>query len=170
MAQADSVPIAIRPPFTGARSKPFTKSRFAGWLYPDAAPVIFSVDDLINRFALGHDQAALIKRWREIGALSGNSTENPNACWHSLITGGIPVGSYAVAVCCATAVIYLGWYPWNFLLVGLLFLIRNKPLQERVFVWCSSRVRTIIGLAERHVVHCAVNIMKATFGQSGSPR
>jgi hypothetical protein len=151
MAKADSVPSVNRAPITGARSDPFTKSRFPGWLYPDATPVILSIDDQINRLVLGHDQATLIKRWREIGPLSENSTQNPNTRWHYLITGPMPVGSYAVAVCYATAVIYLGWYPWNFLSVGLLFLIRNKPLHERAFVWCSRRLRMIIGLARRHV-------------------
>jgi hypothetical protein len=103
MAQADSVPSASRPPFTGAGSNTFTKPRFEGLLYSYATPVILSIDDLINRLVLGHDQTTLIKRWREIGALSENSTQNPNTRWLYLITGRIPVGSYAVAVCYATA-------------------------------------------------------------------
>jgi hypothetical protein len=37
------------------------------------------------------------------------------------------VNCYPVAVCYATAVILLGWYPWNFLLILLLF--SNKYLQ-----------------------------------------
>ena len=82
----------------------------------------------------------------------------------------MPLGGYIVTVCYATTVIYLGWYPWNFLLVGLLFLIRNKPVHERAFVWCSSRVRMLIGLADRRIVHSALNSMKATFALSGSWR
>jgi hypothetical protein len=173
MAQADSVPTAIRPPLTGARSNPFTKSRFAGWLYPDPTPVILPIDDLddvIYRLVLGHDQATLIRRWQEIEALSENSTPHPNTSWHYLITGSIPVGSYAAAVCYATTVIYLGWYPWNFLLLGLLFLIRNKPLHARAFVWCSSRIRMLIGLADRRVIHFGINSMKVIFAESGDRR
>jgi hypothetical protein len=64
----------------------------------------------------------------------------------------------------------LGWYPWNFLLVGLVFLIRNKWVHERPFVCCSSRGRMLIGLASRRVVHSALNSMKATFALSGSWR
>jgi hypothetical protein len=166
MAQADSVPSVNRAPITGARPDPFTESHFGGRLYLYATPVVLPIDEVINRLVLGHDQATLFKRWREIGALLENSTQNPNTRWYYLITGRIPVGSYAVAVCYATVVIYLGWYPWNFLLVGLLFLIRNKPLHERAFVWCSEN----IGLADRRVVHCALNSMKATFALSGSRR
>jgi hypothetical protein len=55
-------------------------------------------------------------------------------------------------------------------LVGLLFLIRNKRVHERAFVWCSSRGWMIIGLADRRVVHCALNSMKGTFALSGSRR
>jgi hypothetical protein len=55
-------------------------------------------------------------------------------------------------------------------LVGLLFLIRNKRVHERPFVWCSSRGRMLIGLAGRRVVHSALNSMKATFALSGSWR
>jgi hypothetical protein len=64
----------------------------------------------------------------------------------------------------------VGWYPWNFLLVGLLFLIRKKRAHERPFVCCSSRGRMIIGLAGRRIVHSTLNGMKATFALSGSWR
>jgi hypothetical protein len=55
-------------------------------------------------------------------------------------------------------------------LVGLLFLIRNRRVHERASVWCSSRARMIIGLADRRVVHSALNSMNATFALSGSWR
>jgi hypothetical protein len=61
MAKADSVPSVNRAPITGARPDSLTESRFAGPLYPDATSVILSIDDLINRLVLGHDQAILIK-------------------------------------------------------------------------------------------------------------
>ena len=203
MAQADSVPSAIRPPLTGARSNPSTKSRFAGVpsfrrttvflarSQPSAAAASnrsielrpehrhtatcpktmcsivsngfpHSIDDLINQLVLGHDEAALIGPWQEMVVPSENPTQNPNTRWHHVITGPVPVSSYALAVCYATAVIYLGCYPWNFLLGGVLFLIRNNSLHERALVWCSSRVRMLIGLA--------VNSMKATFALSESRR
>ena len=33
----------------------------------------------------------------------------------------MPLGWYLVAVCYATVAILLGWYPWNVLLIWLLF-------------------------------------------------
>jgi len=107
--------------------------------------------------------------------LSGNlqlgiATEDLVRRRYEGIAGGVPLGWYIVTVCYATTVISLGWYPWNFLLVGLPFLIKNKQVHERASVWCSSRARMIIGLADRCVVHCALNSMKATFALSGSRR
>src|SRR5262249_31426353 len=125
---------------------------------------------------MGSDEAALRRLWREKrdqverADLSGNliaplglTTKAPDRSWYATITGGVSLGWYIVAVCYATVVISLGWYPWNFLLVELLFLIRITPLQERAFVWCSSRVRTTIGVADGRVIHSALNSMKATF-------
>ena len=122
------------------------------------------VGDLVARIIMGKNEAALLRRWPkrrdevEREDLSGNVIAPPVAT------------RYIVTVCYATTVISLGRYPWNFLLVGLLFLIRNKRIDERAFVWCSSRARMIIGLADRRVVHCALNSMKATFALSGSWR
>src|SRR5262245_9075644 len=118
------------------------------------------------RIIMGKDAAALL-RLRPEGReeveradLSGNliaplavATRNLNRRWYEAIAGGVPLGWYIVTVCYATTVISLGWYPWNFLLVGLLFLIRNKRLHERAFVWRSSRVQMLIGLADRRVIH-----------------
>jgi len=125
----------------------------------------YFVSDSDARIIMGKDEAALLRLWPERREeveredLSGN-----------LIAPLAVATRYIVTVCYATTVISLGWYPWNFLLVGLLFLIRNKRVHERASVWCSSRARMIIGLADRCVVHCALNSMKATFALSGSRR
>ena len=117
------------------------------------------------RIIMGDDEATLLRLWPERREeveredLSGN-----------LIAPLAVATRYIVTVCYATTVISLGWYPWNFLLVGLPFLIKNKQVHERASVWCSSRARMIIGLADRCVVHCALNSMKATFALSGSRR
>jgi hypothetical protein len=135
------------------------------------------------RMIMGNDESALVRLWREKRAEvepddpSGNllvqlgvATGDLNRRWCKAIVGGVPLVSYIVTVCYATTVISLGWYPWNFLLVGLLFLIRNEPLHERAFVWCSSRVRMLLGLANRRVIHSDLNSMKATFAVSGGRR
>jgi len=125
----------------------------------------YFVSDSDARIIMGKDEAALLRLWPERREeveredLSGN-----------LIAPLAVATRYIVTVCYATTVISLGWYPWNFLLVGLLFLISNKRVHERASVWCSSRARMIIGLADRCVVHCALNSMKATFALSGSRR
>jgi hypothetical protein len=92
---------------------------------------------------LASDENALLPLWRyrreevEREDLSGNliappgvATKDLNRRWYEAIAGGVPSGRYVVTVSYAIAVISLGWYPWNFLLVGLLFLISNKPLRE----------------------------------------
>ena len=125
----------------------------------------YFVSDSDARIIMGKDEAALLRLWPERREeveredLSGN-----------LIAPLAVATRYIVTVCYATTVISLGWYPWNFLLVGLPFLIKNKQVHERASVWCSSRARMIIGLADRCVVHCALNSMKATFALSGSRR
>jgi hypothetical protein len=48
-------------------------------------------------------------------------TEDLNRHCYEIITGGMPVGWYIVALCYATAVILLGWLPWNILLILFLF-------------------------------------------------
>ena len=124
----------------------------------------YFVSDSDARIIMGKDEAALRlwpERREEIERedLSGN-----------LIAPLAVATRNIVAFCYATTVISLGWYPGNFLLVGLLFLIRNKRVHERALVWCSSRARMIICLAGRCVVHSALNSMKATFALSGSWR
>src|SRR5262245_44610760 len=128
---------------------------------------------------MGHDENALLRLWQqkrgeiEPGDLSGDlvvllgiTKDELNRRWYEAFAGGVPLGSYIVTLCYAIAVILLWRYPWNFLLVGLLFLIRNKPLRERAFVRYSCRVRMRIGLA----VHFALNSMKTTLDVSTSWR
>jgi hypothetical protein len=90
---------------------------------------------------------------------NGIATEDLNRRWYEAIAGGTPSGWYIATFCYAIAVISLGWFPWNFLLVGLLFLIRNKPLRER------APLRS--GPDDGHVV---LNSMKTTFAVSRSCR
>ena len=123
----------------------------------------YFVSDSDARIIMGKGEAALLRLWPE----RREEVEREDL---SLIARLALATRYIATVCYATTVISLGWYPWNFLLVGLLFLIRNKRVHERAFVWCSSRARMIIDLADRRVVICALNSMKATFALSGSWR
>jgi hypothetical protein len=61
----------------------------------------------------------------------GVANEDPNRRW--AITGLMPIGRHVVAVCYATAAIFLGWWPWNFLLLLLLFPIRNRHVRFYAF-------------------------------------
>ena len=98
------------------------------------------------RIIMGNDEAGLIQLWREKRGevepedLSGNlivqlglATEELNRRWYEAITGRMPIGWHVVAVCYATAAILLGWWPWNFLLLLLLFPIRNKRVRFYAF-------------------------------------
>ena len=119
MAQADSVPTAIPRPITAAISKASTNRGSADRLYliGGSAPHIPPIET----------ETSLLELWREMSrrADRDNPTEEQNR--QKTITGRMPLGWYLVAVCYATAVILLGWYPWNFLLILLLF--SNKHLQ-----------------------------------------
>ena len=87
------------------------------------------------RIIMGDDEGVLLRLWREKrgevepGDLSGNVivqlglvTEDLNRRWYEAITGQMPAGLYILVVCYATAVIFLGWLPWNILLILFLFL------------------------------------------------
>jgi hypothetical protein len=124
------------------------------------------------RLIMGNEEAALIWLWREkrgkaepedlsenLVVQLGVATEELNRCWYEAIAGGVLSGWYIASVCYAIAVISLGWFPWNFLLIGLLFLIRNKPLRER------APLRS--GPDDGHVV---LNSVKTTFAVSRSCR
>jgi hypothetical protein len=119
MAKADSVPTAIPGPITGALSKASTNRVSADRLYlvGGSAPYIPPIET----------ETSLLELWREISrrADPDNPMEEQNR--QKTMTGRMPLGWYLVAVCYATAVILLGWYPWNFLLILLLF--GNKHLQ-----------------------------------------
>ena len=118
MAKADSVPTAIPGPITGAISKASTNRGSADRLYliGGSAPYIPPIET----------ETSLLELWREISrrADPNNPMEEQNR--QKTMTGRMPLGWYLVAVCYATAVILLGWYPWNFLLILLLF--ANKHL------------------------------------------
>jgi hypothetical protein len=113
MAKADSVPTAIPGPITGAITKAPTKRACADRLYliGGSAPYIRPTET----------ETSLLQLWREISRQRDCDNPKQNRRWHETITGGIPLGWYVVAVCYATVVILLGWYPWNYLLILLLF-------------------------------------------------
>src|SRR5258705_7243807 len=92
MAQANSVPTAIRTPITGATSKASTKRRSADRRY--------FIGGSDARIIMGHDEAALIRLWEEKRGeveaedLSGNLivqlgavTEELNRSWYERNTG-----------------------------------------------------------------------------------
>jgi hypothetical protein len=73
--------------------------------------------------------------WVERNVLPfGAATKDPHRRWYEVITGRMPICSYLVAVCYVTAVILLGWLPWNSLLILLLFsdskLLRVSTLDD----------------------------------------
>jgi hypothetical protein len=119
MAQADSVPTPNRRPITDAASKASTNRGSADRLYliGGSAPYIPPIET----------ETSLLELWRDISrrADPNNPMEEQNR--QKAMTGRMPLGWYLVAVCYATAVILLGWYPWNFLLILLLF--GNKHLE-----------------------------------------
>jgi hypothetical protein len=126
MAQADSVPTPIRVPLTGATSKTST-----------SGAQITSGD------------TALIPHWRqkrraaELEGRSGNPGEDLNRWWYEHITGRMPVGWYIVVLCYATAVILVGWWPWNILLTLPVLPSRNHNLLRfKVFVTPEESVRS----------------------------
>ena len=136
MAKADSVPSAIRAPITGATAKASTKPRPADRRYfiGGRTPGSF-MGDLEPSFPrLRRDMRADVER--EDLPL-GAATKDPKRRWYEAITGRMPIGWHVAAVCYATAAIFLGWWPWNFLLLLLLFPIRNKRV--RFYAFCTTR-------------------------------
>jgi hypothetical protein len=115
MAQADSVPTAIPRPITGAISKASTNRGSADRLYliGGSAPHIPPIET----------ETSLLELWREVcrRADRDNPTEEQSRRWHETITGRIPLGWYIVAILYATVSILLGCWPWNILLILLLF-------------------------------------------------
>ena len=92
------------------------------------------------RIIMGDDEPASPRLWRDMRAevertdlLFGVATKDTSRHWYEAITGRMPIGWHVVAVCYATAAILLGWWPWNFLLLLLLFPIKNKRVRFYAF-------------------------------------
>ena len=86
------------------------------------------------RVITGDDEPGLLRLWWEkrgevepedrsgnVVVQLGVATEDLNRRWYERITGWIPAGWYIVALCYATAVILVGRWPWNIMLLLLLF-------------------------------------------------
>ena len=69
------------------------------------------------------------------GAPLKASTKDVRRHWSELITGGMSMGTYVVTAFYATAVILVGYAPWNVLLIFGLLLSRDEVLR----FWISSR-------------------------------
>ena len=119
MAQADSLPTAIPGPITGAISKASTNRGSADRLYLIGGPA--------SHIPPIETETILLELWREMSRRADRDDPTEEQNRQKTITDRMPLGWYLVAVCYATAVILLGWYPWNFLLILLLF--SNKHLQ-----------------------------------------
>ena len=113
MAQADSVPTAIPEPITGAISKASTHG---------SADRLYLIGGPASHIPPIETETSLLELWREISrrADPDNPMEEQNR-WHETITGRLPLGCYIVAITYATVTILLGWWPWNILLILLLF-------------------------------------------------
>jgi hypothetical protein len=123
MAQADSVPTAIQVPITGAIAKASTK--------PSPADRRHHIP---GSFMCEHEPG-FAQRWRGMRAEVerddlplGVATRDPNRRWYEA-TGRTPIAAF----CYWTAAIYLGWWPWSFLLLLLLFPIGNRRVRFYAF-------------------------------------
>ena len=101
---------------------------------------------------IGDNEAVLLRHCGERGKeieredLSGDfsvplgvATRNLDLRSFEAITGGMPLGWYIVTVCYATAVILLGPWPWNLLLILTLLLSRDEVLRYGILNrWGSS--------------------------------
>ena len=119
MAKADSLPTAIPGPITGAISKASTNRGSADRLYLIGGPA--------SHIPPIETETILLELWREMSRRADRDGPTEEQNRQKTITGRMPLGWHLVAVCYATAVILLGWYPWNFLLILLLF--GNKHLE-----------------------------------------
>jgi hypothetical protein len=82
-----------------------------------------------SRIIMGNDEDALLqlrheKREDRSGLVVGfgTTTEDFARCGYDAITGRMPISWSVIASCYATAAILLASWPWNFLLLLLLFL------------------------------------------------
>jgi hypothetical protein len=90
------------------------------------------------RIIMGNDKDALLQLWPEKRGLVlddrsglvvgfGSSTEDFKRRGYDAITGRMPISWSVIARCYATAAILLASWPWNFLLLLLLFLSNRVP-------------------------------------------
>jgi hypothetical protein len=105
---------------------------------------------------MGDDEGALLRLWKKKRGqvasekLSVNlvvrlavTTKDLTRRWYERITGRMPVGWYVVALCYATPVILVGWWPWNILLILPVLVSRShNPLSFSVFVAPEELVRS----------------------------
>ena len=93
------------------------------------------------RITLGDDKTILMRLWREKHPeaepdnLPRKPAENLSRRWYEDITGGMPIGTYFVTAFYATAVILVGYAPWNSLLILGLLLSSDEVFRY----WISSR-------------------------------
>jgi len=113
MAQADSVPTAIPGPITGAISKASTNRGSAGRLYLIGGPA--------SHIPAIETETSLLELWRDISRRADRDDPTEEQNRQKTIIGRVPLGWYIVAITYATLSILLGWWPWNILLILLLF-------------------------------------------------
>jgi hypothetical protein len=104
----------------------------------------------------GQDEAVLLRPWQEkrgevepedfssnLIVQLGLATEDLNRHGYECITGRMSVGRYIVALCYATAVILVGCWPWNILLILPALPSRyHNPLRFGEFVSPEQSVRS----------------------------
>ena len=91
------------------------------------ARIIMGADEGTNN----HD-ACRVRHWGEKTRKPERAPpENLNQHWYPAMTGGMPLQWYIVAVCYATIVILLGWYPWNILLMCFRCRAMNFPRRDQ---------------------------------------
>ena len=109
-----------------------------------------------TRIIMGDDESALARPWREkrgevepedrsghLIVQRGLATEDLSRRWYGCITGRMSSRRYIVAFCYATAVIFLGWWPWNILLILPVLPSRyHNPLRFSAFVQAEESVRS----------------------------
>lgn len=171
MAPADSTPTPVHDTFTGANTDHSTgeiedSSQIRPprqVTYPRRRPANrrYFIGGSDARIIMGDDEAALLRLWREKRGevepedLSGNlivqlgaTTEGLNRRWYERITHRMPIGWYIVAVCYATAVILLGWWPWSILLILLLFSSSSACNSARSIVRVKAVGSGVAGAAD----------------------
>jgi hypothetical protein len=95
---------------------------------------------------MGRDEVALLPILRDIRSGIERDdlpvrvpTKDLNRCWYEAITGRISLGWHVTAVCYATAAILLVGWPWSFLLILLLFPIRNERVRFYAFPTVAAK-------------------------------